>query len=55
MELLQKELKLVEFEIKRKQLLAANKAAARILLLGIMTESSGMNKTIKHNYNGVEK
>ena len=41
----------VELELKRKQLLAANKAAARLLLLGIMSESRSEEKIV-HNYNG---
>ena len=44
----------VELELKRKQLLAANKAAARLLLLGIMSESRSEEKKV-HNYNGSDK
>lgn len=49
--LLEAEVEMVE---KRKQLLAANKAAARLLLLGIMSESRSEEKKV-HNYNGTEK
>ena len=50
--------KLLEMEAKvsekQKQLLAANKAAARLLLLGIMSESRSEEKKV-HNYNGSDK
>ena len=49
--LLEKE---IELDLKRKQLLAANKAAARLLLLGIMSESR-VDEKVNHNYNGEEK
>ena len=41
-------------EAKKKQLLAANKAAARLLLLGVMSTSSDSDyiPVSKHNWNG---
>jgi len=46
---------MAQVEAKKKQLLAANKAAARILLLGVFSESKEPAQRIGHNYNGIDK
>lgn len=45
--------KAVELELKRKQLLAANKQKARVLLLGISSDGY-VSTTVKHNWNGAK-
>lgn len=43
----------VKMELKRKQLLIANKAAARLLLIGLVSEGSGDDsRVVRHNWNG---
>jgi hypothetical protein len=49
---IEKELEVAQVEAKKKQLLAANKAAARLLLLGILSESRTSSGETRHNWNG---